>query len=490
MWPASGPGESEHRGLSIVRSTVDAEEYLGRLPPVRSISEVSRRVGEHMAGRGQKLIVLDDDTTGTQSVHGVPVLTTWTVEDLRWALGEPGSTFFVLTNTRSRSEAEAVGMNREISANLVGAARGMDVDFVVASRSDSTLRGHYPAETDALSASLPGRFDGVVLCPCFFEAGRITAEDVQWVRQGEALVPAGETEFARDATFGYASSNLEEWVEEKTAGRFRSGDVVSVGLDDVRGGGPDRVEEILRRVDGERPVVVNAVEYADLEVFVLGLIAAEAGGKRFLYRTGPSFVRVRGGISAPDLVSAGDLYPEGPRGDYGLVVVGSHVAMTTRQLERAVALGGSTVIELSVERLLGDGGWEDEVGRVSEEVNRALGGSDVILYTSRKLLGEGERSLDVGRVVSDALVEVVRRLDRATPLRYEVAKGGITSSDVGTRGLGVRRAEVAGTMLPGIVPVWILPEGSHFPGIPYVIFPGNVGDEDSLARVMQILRRG
>lgn len=444
-----------------------------------------------MARTGQKLVVLDDDPTGTQSVHGVPVLTTWTVDDLRWALGQPVSTFFVLTNTRSVSEETAVAMNTEISANLVEAARETGTDFVVASRSDSTLRGHYPAETDALAASLPGEFDGVVLCPCFFEAGRLTADDVHWVRQGEVLVPAGDTEFARDATFGYGTSDMGEWVEEKTSGTFAAGDVVSVRIEDIRVGGPERVAEILRGVGGGRPVVVNAVDYADLEVFVLGLLEAEGAGKRFLYRTGPSFVRVRGGITAPRPVSPEDLYRDGPCGEHGIVLVGSHVEMTTRQLEGAMALGGSTVFELSVRKLLDEGERDEEVSRVAAGVNEALTGSDVIVYTSRELVSTegGRQHLDIGRIVSDALVEVVRRLDRDLPLRYVVAKGGITSSDIGTRGLDVRRAEIAGTMLPGIVPVWILPQDSAFPGIPYVIFPGNVGSEDSLAKVMQILRR-
>ena len=88
----------------------------------------------------------------------------------------------------------------------------------------------------------------MILCPCYLEAGRITADDVHWVRQGDQLVPAGQTEFARDASFGYSSSNLRDWVEEKTDGRFSASDVVSVGISDIREGGPEKVAEILRGV--------------------------------------------------------------------------------------------------------------------------------------------------------------------------------------------------------------------------------------------------
>jgi uncharacterized protein YgbK (DUF1537 family) len=235
---------------------------------------------------------------------------------------------------------------------------------------------------------------------------------------------------------------------------------------------------------------VNAASYADLETFVLGLLDAEEAGKRFLYRTGPSFVRARGGIPEKGPLTAEELYRRRPRQGHGLVLVGSHVALTTRQLEEALKLDGVRAVELSVPRLLEDAEREGELARVAAEVNSGLTGSEVVVYTSREVVGggPGRTGFEVGRAVSDALVEVMRRVDRGSPLSFVVAKGGITSSDVGTRGLDVRRAEVAGQMLPGLVSVWVLPEESAFPGLPYVIFAGNVGGPDSLARVIEILR--
>jgi uncharacterized protein YgbK (DUF1537 family) len=477
-------------GDQVPGGAVNASEYLAAQPPELRVPDALQKIRYKINESGRRLAVLDDDPTGTQTVHGVPVLTTWSADDLRWALERPSSTFYVLTNSRSFPEDEAARMNREISTYLASAATQTGTDFAIVSRGDSTLRGHYPAETDALEEGLGTDFDGVVLCPCYLEAGRLTLDDVHRVRQGEWLVPAGETEFARDASFGYSSSNLAAWVEEKTAGRVPASEVASVGLSDIREGGPGRVTEVLLGVSGGRPVVVNAASYADLEVFVLGLLDAEERGKRFLYRTGPSFVRVRGGISEKGPLGAEELYGGRPRRGHGLVLVGSHVEMTTRQLERALALDGVMSIELSVPRLLDAGERDGELERVVSEVNRGLIEAEVVVYTSREVVHGGATGFEIGVSVSDALVEVMRRVDRELPLAFVVAKGGITSSDIGTRGLGVRRAEVAGQMLPGIISVWILPEDSTFPGLPYVIFAGNVGDEDSLARVIEILREG
>lgn len=475
---------------------INIDEYLAAQTAARPVPDALGKIRAEVESSGRYLVVLDDDPTGTQTVHDVPLLTEWTQPELRWALEQRSKTFYVLTNSRSFPEKKAVEINEEIATNLARAAAEAGVDFVVTSRSDSTLRGHFPAEPDALQRKLElesGRiFDGVIICPAFFEAGRLTADDVHWVVQGKDLVPVGLTEYASDPDFGYSSSNLRLWVEEKTGGRVPSEDVLSVGLDDIRRGGPERVREMLKGVSGGQPVIVNAVGYGDLEVFVLGLLRAEKDGKSFLYRTGPSFVRARGGIPQKGPLKREELYGQRPRRGPGLILVGSHVELTTRQLEEAIRLDNLRVVELFVSRLADPSLREEEISRVADEANGTLTSEDVLVYTSRKVLSSDENrtGLEIGRSVSEAVVEVMRRIDRELPLGYVVAKGGITSSDVGTKGLNVRRAKVAGQMLAGIIPVWILPEDSDFPGIPYVVFPGNVGDENTLRKVVEILREG
>ena len=89
--------------------------------------------------------------------------------------------------------------------------------FVI-SRSDSTLRGHYPGEVEALAQALGEPYHATLLIPFFLEGGRYTLHDVHYLQDGDTLTPVGESEFAKDTTFGFASSDLRAWVAEKTGG--------------------------------------------------------------------------------------------------------------------------------------------------------------------------------------------------------------------------------------------------------------------------------
>jgi uncharacterized protein YgbK (DUF1537 family) len=468
---------------------VAKQALLSTLPPEwpkDPFPEIQRRV--HASGR--KVVVLDDDPTGTQTAHDLWVLTHWTSGVLRFALTDKSPTFYVLTNSRSLSQEAAIALNQEIAANLTTTTNELGCDFDLVSRSDSTLRGHFPAEVDALQAMLRpclGRnYDGIIICPFFLEGGRLTAYDVHWVAEGDTLTPAGLTEFARDATFGYTKSNLRGWIEEKTAGRVRANEVLSISLEVIRQRGPSGVRGVLEEATDGRMVVANALSYRDMAVLIAGLLDAEESGKRFLFRTAASFVKVRGGIPDHGLLTAAEMVGNRPGG--GLVVVGSYVDKTTRQLHSALALPGVSAHELNVGQILDPASREAEVERVTTATYQALaGGQEALVYTSRDLVTERGRAgeLDIGQQVSSALVDVVQRID-ITP-RFIIAKGGITSSDVATDGLGVERAWVLGQILPGI-PVWRLGDESRFPGLPYVVFPGNVGTDDSLAESIQILR--
>jgi uncharacterized protein YgbK (DUF1537 family) len=457
------------------------------LPPPIDDPGLEERVQAAVAASGRKVVALDDDPTGVQTVHGVGVLASWDAATLAAELADLAPLFFILTNSRALPETRAAALNREIAGNLLDASRETRVPFVIASRSDSTLRGHFPAETDALAEALGG-VDGVLICPAFFEGGRVTAGDVHFVRDGDRYIPAAETEFARDVTFGYRARTLPAWVEEKTHHRITATDVASLTLDVIRGGGPERVAERLRDTRHGQPVVVNALDYPDLWTVVLGLLQAEAEGKRFIYRTGASFVRARAGIDARPFLTRDELLgPNAPQPARGLVVVGSHVRRTTEQLQRVLLAPETAGIEVAVPELIGgDDDRDREIARVRRQADDAIRtGQTPVIYTSRQVQKpKGMDELVVARTVSDALVAIVRGIE-ARP-DFVVGKGGITSSDVGTIGLGAERATVLGQVRPG-VPVWRLGPESRFPTMPYVVFPGNVGDAETLAEIVREL---
>lgn len=435
--------------------------------------------------RATKLVVLDDDPTGTQTVHDVPVLTAWSVELLCQELADPGPVCYILTNSRSLPAAEAVTLSGTIGHNLTTAVRQTGRAVSVVSRSDSTLRGHFPHEVDALARALGGDFDACLLVPFFQEGGRYTAADVHYVAEGDRLIPAGQTPFAADAAFGYRSSNLRDRVAEKTAGRVHAEKVASISLEDLRRGGPDCVAERLTALPKGSYCVVNAVSYRDLEVFVTGLLDAEAAGKRFIYRTASSFIQVRAGQMLHPLLTCTDLGLPATGG--GLIIVGSYVPRTTAQVAALLATGIRRV-EVNVEALLDPGTREVEIGCAAGEANAALAASDdVLVYTSRRLVTADvpSASLVIGQQVSDGLIAILHKV--ALRPRYLIAKGGITSSDLAARGLGVRRAWVRGQILPG-VPVWATGPESRYPDLTYIVFPGNVGAENALAEIVNALR--
>lgn len=469
-----------------------AELLAGQPDPLR-IPEARGRIDASCRASGTRVVVLDDDPTGTQSVQGVPVLTRWEPEDLRWAFAQPATVFFVLTNSRSLGEAAAADRVREVAEAVDRVARELSTHVVLVSRSDSTLRGHFPLETDTLAdvARAHGRpYDAVLLVPAYIDAGRVTVNDVHYARSGDTFIPVGATDYATDATFGYSTSHLRNWVEEKSAGRVAAADVASVTLADIRDGGPDRVRDVLLSCRGGRNVVVNAVDTADLDVFVLGLVAAEATGWRALYRTGPSFVPARAGLTPRPPLTHDELFPGGARSGHGLVVVGSHVDLTTRQLARLRQWDDLRFVELDVPALLDQGRSAGEQDRCAAELITA--GQDTVLVTSRQLVAgaTGAASLDIARTVSTALVGLTSRLVREAPPAWVVAKGGITSSDIATDGLSVRRATVLGQLFPGIVSAWRHEggDGDTLVGLPYVVFAGNVGDESTLADAVSLLR--
>ncbi|WP_051427305.1 four-carbon acid sugar kinase family protein [Arthrobacter sp. H20] len=472
------------------------EELLNGYPAVQAIKpEVIAAV---VQASGRILVVLDDDPTGTQSVADLPVLTSWEPSDFAWAFaqrlgGAPAPAVYVLTNTRSLDPETTAARNQEIVTNSLNAATAAGVTIGFVSRSDSTLRGHFPLETDVIGATLLSETgtetDGVVMVPAFPDAGRVTIGGVHYLRGNDGvLTPVADTEFAQDATFGFTSSDLGDYVAEKTGGSADA--VIRLDLTIIRGGAQG-IADALGQASDAVPIVVDAVTEDDLRALALGLEEAESRGKKLLYRVGPPFVRARIGQTERQPLTAEEVFADLDAPDSGgLIVVGSHVGLTTRQLDALVARRPEArLVELDVEAVLDAEHRDAGIAEAVRAVVEGLPHGEVILHTSRRLIrsDDPEQSLDIARTISQAVVDVVRTTIATAPVRFVIAKGGITSSDVAAHGLSIRHALVRGPMLPGIVSLW-QPADGPARSIPFVVFAGNVGTDDSLADVVDILR--
>lgn len=433
-----------------------------------------------------KIIVLDDDPTGSQTVHSCLLLMQWDVETLRLGLRDAVTIVFILTNTRSLTPEAAAATTREVCQNLKIALEQEQIqDFLVVSRSDSTLRGHYPIETDAIAEEL-GNFDAHFLTPAFFEGGRITRDSVHYLLVDGEAVPVATTEFALDSVFHYSHSYLPDYVAEKTQGRIPSDRVTCLTLDQVRQG----CQDTLMALRGNQCVAVDGETQADFDRFAQDLRQAAQGGKRFLFRSAASL-----------LTSLADLGPQpvapAAMGQYdrtdkpGVVLVGSHVQKTTRQLETLLTDAGVVGIEVDALRLKDHPQERSAITQeVLAQVHQVHGsGKTPVIFTSRGELtfGDLETRLAFGQELSALLMDIVQGLP--ADVAFLISKGGITSNDVLSTGLGLRSVRLLGQVLAGCSLVITGDRHPQFPKLPVVLFPGNVGDDRALLTVYQRLAK-
>lgn len=434
---------------------------------------------------GRTLVVVDDDPTGTQTVHDVPVLGHWTAEAFEDEFKLETPLFFVLANTRSLPGGKAIARAKEIGQSIKIASEKTGRNFLVVSRSDSTLRGHFPEEVYALTegAGQPGL--PIILTPAFFEGGRVTIDDVHYILEGGNRIPVAETPFAKDKSFGFSHSDLKHWTEEKSKGNIKAKEVKSLSLEQIASGS-EKILGTLRELRSGEVMVVNAATYSDMEAFVQALHKALIEGNDYAFRTAASFVSAFAGIGPKPWNPV--RLPQPAHG--GLVVVGSYVPKSTRQLEELLKADGVIGFPLSVKRIIDESNplmnaLDGIVRKIEKHIKE---GNTPVVYTSRELVSGStpEESLSIGEKVNDFIVALVDRL-KLQP-SFIIGKGGITSNDLAVKSLKMKRGIVAGQVLPG-VPVWELEANNKFPKTPYVVFPGNVGDDEGLLTVYNKLNQ-
>jgi uncharacterized protein YgbK (DUF1537 family) len=462
-------------------------ELIARLPEQES--EVARQqIVELLKRSGIRIAVLDDDPTGIQTVHDCLLLTNDRPANVATAMAAAEPFFYLLTNTRSMTAADAEhtvrrGMDAILDAN--GPA-GHPLIFI--SRSDSTLRGHFPLEPTVMRAVLDERGVRVNLpvffVPSFFEAGRHTVDDVHYMRDGEAMIPVADTEFARDNVFGYRHSNLKGYILEKSAYSIQEACIGHLPLELLRGESPAAITTRIETLRDCAYVTVDAMDYGDLRKFSIALLSLlEKSRGSVVLRTSSSLPKALSGIEdLPLLDRAICARRSGP----GLFIVGSHVRKTTQQLQALLAAPGVEGVEIDILSVLG--APEKLLPEVLEKLKNLYDRGTVgAIYTSREelRLDDPAARLGMGQKISAFLVKIVQSLPFQPA--YLVSKGGITSHDILTTGLGIERARVLGQILPG-VPALLTGDDNRYPQMPFIIFPGNVGTEEALREVFEKLR--
>ena len=424
-----------------------------------------------LSGVSEPVVVLDDDPTGVQTLAGIRVLLSWDAGRVRAALSGRRSVHLI-TNTRALPTASV----RAFVADAARVACEGAPDAAVVLRGDSTLRGHLVEEyLGVRDVVTPSGWPVLLLVPALPSAGRVTIGGVHLYERDGQRTPLHETEYAQDGVFAYSSARLLEWAEERSAGLFARAVGRELHLDVLRSRGPAAVTEALLALHGSAcPAVLapDAETVGDLEVVAQGYRAATAHGASVVVRCAPTFAGVLAGTTAPALLPP-------PVADTVLVVCGSYVPQTTRQLSRLLHARPRSLVEADVVALAGKKP-EAEVTERAADVSRRLAAHRFAVLATPRERPPGTASLDAGERIAARLAQVVAGA-RPRP-SLVVAKGGITAAVTLRDGVGAAEAEVVGPIEPG-VSLWSArwPDGHE---LDYLVVPGNVGDDDLLARLV------
>jgi uncharacterized protein YgbK (DUF1537 family) len=469
----------------MLPNNITAIEDLSRMFPLSDSSELRSQIREELEKQNIRIAVLDDDPTGVQTIHDCRLYTSWENDDLADGMTSESRMFYVLTNSRSLGPLKTTSVYRTIGKRLRTLADDLGVKLIAISRSDSTLRGHFAEEVRAMRESLlPSRVHmPVPFLQVMFEAGRYTYHGEHLVDTGASLVKAEATEFARDREFGYSSSHLPTYVRSKLGATEEELDIATYDIETQRAANVEGVTDlILQRMSADY-LCPDALSYLDLEKFALAMLRVFAAQecRTWVCRSSSSFPRALCGQEPIELLRGPDLIDPVDKSG-GIVFVGSHVKKTSLQLEHLLSQPYAEGIEVSTEAI--HHGTFDMDSRITRIDDAMASGRTPVVYTSRDgvFLDDAEENLKLSRLISSRIVELFKGVRRSPA--FVVSKGGITSHDLLTRGAGVRKALVKGAILPGVPVLWVGPSQNT----PFVIFPGNVGAEESVTEAVDLLR--
>jgi uncharacterized protein YgbK (DUF1537 family) len=373
---------------------------------------------------------------------------------------------------------------------ILAEARTLHKDVQILSRSDSTLRWNYPCEVDAIAAAIrnDGKDPGAeIICPCFIEGNRVTKNNIHYAIDHECWIPIDETEFAKDKTFAYHTSNLIEYICEKRQKKISKDHFISISDSALEEQSSTVLDQLMKAEDGQF-IIVNAVNDKQIAYFALQYLKACRQGKYFLYRGASSMIRYL--MKQPYIPDWRPKKADAMNAKGGLIVAGSHVGKTTKQLQTAEESGlCQTVVFHQSSLLQGIKAKQIEANICAKKIEEYLAAGRTVCYmTDRQRIDlpdkDEQAQLIFASQISECFLSVIKKIH--TVPSFVIGKGGITSCALGKMVMRTNRVLVLGQIEKGIT-VWRGEEKAQFPNIPYIVFPGNVGNDETLMHVIKIM---
>ena len=441
-----------------------------------------------------KFVVIDDDPTGSQTVHDCLLLLKWDCATLVKGLKSKSNLFFILANTRSLSENDAKLTIEEICKNLkaVLGSQAHQEEIIIISRGDSTLRGHNFLEPNVLNICL-GPFDATFHIPAFIEGKRLTINGSHFVDK----IPIDQTIFSRDKIFGYETSNVKDLLFQKSKSQINIEDIQNLFFSDIEILNDEEnniVFQTLKNLKNNKHVIVDIENYSQLKKFSL-IIKKLTKQKKFLFRTAASFISsISEKKSVPKVKTFfSNLRIRNREKSFlpGLIVVGSYVELSTIQLNNLLEINNCAPIEIDVFEFFKITSSENNQIRRNLFKNKFLKeirfsfqkGKTPVLFTSRKFLSlDYSEQFNFYNSLACFIAELVA--DLKYEIGYLISKGGITTNVILSDGLNADYVYLEGQILTGIsVVTYNLKNDKK---LPIVTHPGNIGAKDSLNYIWNI----
>jgi len=445
-----------------------------------------------------KIIIIDDDPTGSQTVNGCNLLLKWDYETLLQGLKGSSNLLFILANTRSLSEKDVKTRLKEICSSLkeiMNNALFAQEEFVVITRGDSTLRGHNFIEPYIINQLL-GPFDATFYIPAFLEGNRTTVNGNHFVDN----IPINETIFSKDAIFSFNTSNVKELILEQSNHQLDFNHIENIFIKDFElseTNQSNKLYEYIEKLNNNKKVIVDIMNYSQLDEFSR-IVKSLLKKKKFLFRSAASFISSLSSVKQSkkdhgyfSLLRRKD---NNDKALAGLIVIGSYIELTTLQLNKVLEISLCKPIEINVLKLYTFFKLEDNLNQINSfkklilnTIRQNLRQDFVpVLFTSREIVSPRDNNdlIEFQHFLSVFIAELVSAIKNE--IGYLISKGGITTNTIISKGLGADSVYLEGQILPGIslVTFNLLKQKGK---LPIVTFPGNIGDHMSLVKSLEII---